>query len=256
MKTPTYGKRGGVKTFDRGTRKIAHANGKAVVLSHGQKAGGGIALESDSERLVAHLLNIDPDVMSYGAQPFAVELTTGTLARSSDEKDALRTRVNRYGSKAVFYTPDFSLIWASGVRAAIEVKVDEFTGDSSYQRKLNLASQILQSHGYEFMQLVMPRDWRHPLRTNLPLLNQALIRHDIWPTTEVAERIHALHHAGARTMEDYLRGAGLDTRLSPLLLVSGLLEADVVTQALCFATPVSPAYGDLSHLQLMRRLAA
>jgi hypothetical protein len=219
------------------------------------KANGGIALESESERLVAHLLNVDPDVTSYSAQPFAVELTTGSIARSDDEKDALRSRVNQRGGKAVFYTPDFGIVWASGVQAAVEVKVDRFLGDAEYQRKLKLARHILFEHGYEFLQLVTPGDWRHPLRTNLPLLHQAHMRHDIWPTPVIADRILELFEAGAKTMGDFLRGLALDARMSPLLLVSGLLKADVVEQALCYATPAGPAFGDLSHLQLVRKLA-
>ncbi len=145
--------------------------------------------------------------------------------------------------------------WTWGVRAAVEVKLDRFPGDDQYQRKLKLAGNILQNHGVEFLRLVTPSNWRHPLRTNLPLLHQANKRRDIWPQPEIGDRIQALHEAGAKTMGDYLVGLGLDARMSPLLLVSGHLEANVVDNALCFATPASPAYGDLSHLQLFGRLA-
>lgn len=255
MKAPTYGKRGGLQAFDRGCRKVSHGFGRSTLLTHGLKARGGVALESDSERLVAHMLNLDPDVLSYSSQPFAVELTTGSIARSDEEKDALRTRAKRHGGKAVFYTPDFGVVWASGIQAAVEVKLDRYLGDAEYQRKLRLAGDILHGHGYEFLQLVMPSDWRNPLRTNLPLLHQALIRQDLWPRPEIGERILELHEAGANTVGDFLGGLTLDTRMSPLLLVSGHLEADVVGQALCFATPAGPAFGDLSHLQLVRRLA-
>jgi len=255
MKAPTYGKRGGLKAFDRGSRSVSQAYGKSTVLTYSAKANGGIAIESESERLVAHMLNLDPDVVAYSAQPFAVELSTGSLARNDEEKEALRARAQRHAGKAVFYTADFSLSWASGVRAALEVKLDRFPGDAEYQRKLKLAGDILHEHGYEFMQLVTPSGWRHPLRTNLPLLNQASLRQDIWPAPEVSDRIQELHDAGANTMGDYLRGLALDARMSPLLLVSGHLKADVVDHPLCFATPAGPAFGDLSHLQLIRRLA-
>lgn len=255
MKAPTYGKRGGLQALDRGSRKVSHAFGKSTVLTHGFKANGGIALESESERLVAHMLNLDPEVVSYSAQPFAVELTTGSIAKCKEEKDALRARAKRHGGKAVFYTPDFGIVWASGVRAAVEVKVDRFLGDVEYQRKLKLAGDILLGLGYEFLQVVTPGDWRHPLRTNLPLLHQAYMRQDMWPTQETGARIEELHEAGAKTMGDYLRGLGFDARMSPLLLASGHLESDVVDHALCYVTPTRPANGDLSHLQLVRRLA-
>jgi hypothetical protein len=179
----------------------------------------------------------------------------GYLATSDEEKNELRARAKRHGSQAVFYTTDFVLGWTWGVRAAVEVKLDRFPGDDQYQRKLKLAGNILQNHGVEFLRLVTPSNWRHPLRTNLPLLHQANKRRDIWPQPEIGDRIQALHEAGAKTMGDYLVGLGLDARMSPLLLVSGHLEANVVDNALCFATPASPAYGDLSHLQLFGRLA-
>jgi hypothetical protein len=255
MKAPTYGKRGGLQAFDRGSRKVSHAFGKETVLTHGLKANGGIALESDSERMVAHMFNLDPSVKSYSAQPFVLELTMGSLARSDEEKNELRARAKRHGSQAVFYTPDFMLHWTSGIQAAVEVKLDRFQGDEQYQRKLKLAGDILRGHGIEFMKLVTPSNWRHPLRTNLPLLHQANMRRDIWPQPEIGDRIQELHAAGAKTMGDYLGGTGLDARMSPLLLVSGHLEANVVDHALCFATPASPAFGDLSHLQLVGRVA-
>lgn len=255
MRAPTYGKRGGLNGLDRGSRKVAHAFGKGTVLTHSMKPKGGIALESESERLVAHLLNLDPDVVSYGAQPFAVELTTSSIAKNDEEKDALRARTKQRGGKAVFYTPDFGIVWASGVQAAVEVKLDRFLGDAEYQRKLKLAGTILLGHGYEFLQLVMPTEWRHPLRTNLPLLHQANMRQDMWPEPDIGDRILELQEAGATTMGDFLGGLALDARMSPLLLVSGHLEANVVEQALCYATPAGPAFGDLSHLNLVRRLA-
>jgi hypothetical protein len=255
VRAPTYGRRGGLQAFDRGSRKISHAFGKATVLTYSPKADGGIAVESESERLVAHMLNIDPEVVSYSAQPFAVELTTSSLARTEEEKDALRTRIKRYGGKATFYTPDFHLTWASGVQAAIEVKQGRFPGNAEYQRKLQLAQDILLSRGCEFLQVVTPDNWRHPLLTNLPLLHQAHMRQDAWPKPEIADRIVELQEAGATSMGDFLSGLGLDARMSPLLLVSGHLEADIFAQPLCYAIPARPAHGDLGHLQVLRRLS-
>jgi len=255
MTAPTYGKRGGLKSFDRSSRNVSHAYGKSTLLTHGVKADGGIALESESERMVAHLFNLDPEVGSYSPQPFAVELTMSSIARNDEEKNDLRARAKRHGGKAVFYTPDFVATWVSGIQVAVEVKLDRFPGDDEYQRKLELAEKVLFSHGMEFLRLVTPSSWRHPLRTTLPLLHQASMRRDIWPEPEIAERIHALHEAGARTMGEFLSGLALDARMAPLLLVSGHLEADVIQRALCFATPTAPAYGDLSHLQMVRRLA-
>jgi hypothetical protein len=255
LSPPVYGRRGGMRGVDRGIRSVARGFGKSPVLTHSDKAGGSIALESEAERLVAHMLNLDPNVISYRPQPFSVELITGSIARTGEDKSQLRARVNRLGSSAAFYTPDFGLQWASGVRAALEVKLEKYPGDAEYQRKLQVAKRVLGSHGMEFLQVVIPSCWRHPLRVNLPLMNVARKRHDLWPGAEVSSRIEALKDEGATTMGDYLRGLDLDARMSPMLLVSGSLQADLVTHSLSWATPVSPAFGDLSHLMLMRRLA-
>ncbi|MFW2355956.1 TnsA endonuclease N-terminal domain-containing protein [Hydrogenophaga sp.] len=244
-----------MQALDRGSREVARGFGKAAVLTHHEKSSGGVALESDDERLVAHMFNVDPDVGGYDPQAFAVELTTGSIAWNDEEKASLRARARRHGSKAIFYTPDFMLRWTSGIKAAVEVKFEKFLGDGQYQKKLELAQRILYSLGFEFLQIVTPSSYRHPLRTNLPLLHQANKRRDLWPGPEISDRIQALHEGGAKTMGHYLGGLDLDARMGPLLLVSGHLEADVVEHALCFATPVSPAFGDLSHLQLVGRVA-
>lgn len=255
LKSPTYGKRGGMGAIDRGIRSVAGGFGKAPVLTHSGKAGGSIVLESEAERFVAHMLNLDPDVLSYGPQPFSIELISGSIARSSDEKSQLRARVRRLGSSAIFYTPDFCVHWSSGLQTALEVKVEKYPGTEEYKRKLQVAERVLNSHGLEFKQVTTPGSWRHPLRSNLPLLNLAAKRHDLWPSPDVAGRIQELHEAGAATMGDYLRGLEMDVRMSPVLLVSGHIEADVVVHSLSWATPARPAYGDLSHLALVRRFA-
>ncbi len=255
LNAPAYGKRGGMRGVDRGIRSVAHGFGKSPILTHSDKAGGSIVLESEAERLVAHMLNLDPDVISYSPQPFSVELITGSIARTGEDKSQLRARVSRHGSSAVFYTPDFCLQWASGVRAGLEVKLEKYPGDAEYRRKLHVVQRVLASHGMEFLQVVVPSCWRHPLRMNLPLLNVARKRHDLWPSTETSVRIQDLHDAGATTMGDYLRGLEMDARMSPILLVSGHLAANVVGHSLSWATPASPAFGDLSHLALVRGFA-
>jgi len=88
LKSPTYGKRGGMGAIDRGIRSVAGGFGKAPVLTHSSKAGGSIVLESEAERFVAHMLNLDPEVLSYSPQPFSIELISGSIARSSEEKYA------------------------------------------------------------------------------------------------------------------------------------------------------------------------
>ncbi len=82
--------------IDRGIRSVATGFGQSPYLAYSEKSGGSIVLESEAERMVAHMLNLDPEVVSYTPQPFSVELVTGSIARSCDEKNQLRARVRNH----------------------------------------------------------------------------------------------------------------------------------------------------------------
>lgn len=212
-----------------------------------------LVFDNDAERLAAHMLGFDPRVRRIQAQPFAVDLVEGRLLRSAHERDAARRRyAQRKG--ASIYTPDFYIERAEGKQLAVEVKLEGFLGGEADQDRLNQATQVLSTYGYEVARVVMPNSTHHPLRPNIGLLHAAAQRPDLRPTEQVIERVSHLADTGASTLFDYARGLEVSVNLIPSLIVSGVLSTDVLMSHLEGRTPMEPAYGGLDHLHVMERL--
>ncbi|MGC7969947.1 hypothetical protein ACP3WE_24280, partial [Salmonella enterica] len=82
--------------------------------TYAEKADGHITVESDAERLVAHILSIDPRVRSFKQQPFTVDLVGERLLFTREEvSEARRMRGCRTGEME--YRPDFSVVQTDGL---------------------------------------------------------------------------------------------------------------------------------------------
>ena len=255
MPQKIFGARPGLKKADIGIRRVAGTYGKAAFLTYGGKLKGTIVVESEGERLVSQLLCIDPSVGNYHAQPLTIDILDGAILRTSDEKAAARASHKARGVATCFYTPDFLAVWCRGTEAAIEVKLDLYPGDAEYEQKLNRAREVLWSHAIDFLQVVVPSYWRHPLLTNVPLIHQAALRTDLRPSAEAIGQIERLAEGGATSLGDYCTGLGTDSRMGPVLIAFGALSVDLTVHDLNNSTPVSPAYGSLDHLSILGRLA-
>jgi hypothetical protein len=255
MESPRYGSRLGLKKVDRGIRKVAPTFGRPAHLTHADKADGGMALESPSERLVSQLLGLDPSVRRFQAQPFTVDVGEGALLHTAEEKTRARKRDKTRGERSSFYTPDFLVTWSLGATTAIEVKTQGWEGSEAYQHKLSRVSTVLREHHVDFACLVVPSWWRHPLLTNAPLLHQASKRRDLRPDAAVMESAEVLAANGACTLGEFCAGLGVDSRMAPVLIVFGVLKVDLVAQHLRGDTPAALAYGDLDHLSVVDALA-
>lgn len=242
-----------MKDIDVGARKVAPTYGVGTFITFVEKGGGMLVFDNDAERLAAHMLGFDPRVRRIQAQPFAVDLVEGRLLRSAHERDAARRRyAQRKG--ASIYTPDFYIERAEGKQLAVEVKLEGFLGGEADQDRLNQATQVLSTYGYEVARVVMPNSTHHPLRPNIGLLHAAAQRPDLRPTEQVIERVSHLADTGASTLFDYARGLEVSVNLIPSLIVSGVLSTDVLMSHLEGRTPMEPAYGGLDHLHVMERL--
>lgn len=250
-----YGTRGGLAKADVGVRKVAPTFGKGATLTHSAKAAATFVVESLAERYASQLLELEPTARMHRAQPYTVDLLEGTLLRSASEVQAARARHKARGEQSSFYTPDFSVIWSMGGETCVEVKLEGYEGDADYASKLARAKHVLAGHGRDFKVLVIPQYWRHPLRTNLPLLHQALMRKDLMPGHELMLEVERLGRQGAETVRDYCTGLDMDARMVPVLIAFGALEVDVLNHHLRFTTPARPAQGSLDHLSLFSRLA-
>lgn len=250
----TYSPRNGaIKSSDLGARRVAGTFGKAAHLTLPGKDKTCI-VESAAERLATDAFALDPDVRGYAAQPYTVDLMDGVLLRSAEERRLAFGKHAAAGTEATFYTPDFDIEWVLGTHSAIEIKLEGYAGDALYQEKLLKARDVLWSHGVEFLQLVIPSYWRHPLRTNLPLLHQAKLRDDLAPSAEILDQVDRLAAAGACTLREFCTGLGFDNRMSPVLITHGALDVDFLHQTLLDSTPAKPAHGGLAHLSVVRRL--
>jgi hypothetical protein len=97
-----------------GVRLTARTYGKARIGTYAEKADGHITVDSDAERLVAHILSVDPRVRSFKPQPFTVDLVGERLLFTREEvSEARRMRGCRTGD--VEYTPDFATVQANGL---------------------------------------------------------------------------------------------------------------------------------------------
>ena len=70
----SYTKRPGLKSVDRGIRQVAPTFGKTAFVTHGAKARGAMAVESDAERLV---INVDAALADLDPSHTRLDIRTG-----------------------------------------------------------------------------------------------------------------------------------------------------------------------------------
>lgn len=246
----TYGRRGRQDESSTGIRQTASTYGKAKWGTSSLKAGGSLNVESEAERFVAHLLTIDPRVSAFGPQPFCVDLIEERLLLTkADVKAAHHRYHDRQGAK--LYTPDFRVDWVDGMRDVLEVKLEGFEGDDTYWEKLERAHPILAANGYPLRTVVMPANTTHPLRMNVRPLKQAMHQAHSYLTAELVECVRTRCEAGPVTVRTLCEDLGLSPGLMPVLLISGMLTADLTQGPIDGRLELSLAYGDLSHLCLL-----
>jgi hypothetical protein len=143
--TPSYGTRSRRSAANAGVRLTARTYGKARIGTYAEKAGGHITVDSDAERLIAHMLCVDPRVRSFRQQPFTVDLVGERLLFTREElSEARRIRGGRNGQTE--YTPDFATVQADGLQRAYEVKLHGFEGDGQYWAKVERAREIMAAY--------------------------------------------------------------------------------------------------------------
>lgn len=254
IKAP-YGSRGQrLASADAGIRRVAPTFGKALFLTYSTKSTGQLVVESDEERLIAHMLTLDPRVRAFKPQPFKVDLIDRRLLQTPEAVDEARLKhKDRQAPK--FYTPDFAVDWHSAPRSAIEVKREGHDGGDDYKSTLERAAQILEAAGYLFSTARMPAS-PHPLRSNLPLLKQSASRSDLWPSPDLVQKIEVVCAGRHMTLRMLCAELDLSPNLVPALLVSGAVSADVARRAICGDMTLTPALGDLSHLELLEEVTS
>lgn len=248
--SPSYGRRGRLNSANTGIRHTASTYGKAKLGTYCAKADGHLIVESDAERFVAHLLAIDPRVKAFRPQPFRVDLIDQRLLFTQQAgREAWHKHRDVPGAK--FYTVDFSVEWQNGLRHAVEVKAEGYEGDDAYWDKVARARPILTANGYPLRTVVLPANTAHPVRMNSRMLKQAVHQVGSYLTDELVERVTRRCEEGPLSLRALCTDLQLSPSLIPVLLVSGVLAADLARHTICGTLELSLAYGDLNHLSLL-----
>lgn len=250
-----FGKRTGVKDMATGVRHASSTFGKTANISFSTKVNdrAPFLVETEAERLVSQIISFAPDVIKCIPQGVAVDLITGTLLYTPEERQkAQRAHSNVDGD--VIYSADFLIDLAHGRQVAIEVKLDSFPGSEAYQQKLVNAAAVLERYGCAFWRVVIPANQLMPIWSNVPLIAQAHLRTDLKPSEQVIlSTQQALRH-GPCAAREMLHALHMSANMLPVLVVNGIVGADLLDGHLKGDTRVESAQGDLSHLMLLQRL--
>jgi hypothetical protein len=250
---PSYGVRSRRNAANAGVRLTARTYGKARIGTYAEKANGHITVESDAERLVAHMLCVDPRVRSFSLQPFTVDLVSERLLFTREElSEARRMRGARAGEAE--YTPDIATVQSDGLQRAYEVKLEGFEGDGRYWAKVERAGQIMEAYCYPLFTVVVPADERHPAVVNAQLLKPAMVRAREYLTPDIIDRVERYCESGPVLQRALCADLEIPAGLIPPLLATGVLQADLAHRHICATLELSAAYGDLSHLYLIEAL--
>lgn len=251
--SPSYGTRSRRNAANVGVRFTARTYGKARIGTYAEKANGHITVESDAERLVAHLLSIDPRVRSFKPQPFTVDLVGERLLFTREEvSEARRIRGGLTGD--LEYTPDFGTVQVDGLLCAHEVKMEGYQGDDRYWRKVERAREIMEAYCYPLSTVIVPVDERHPVLVNAQLLKPAMARARKYLTPDIIEKVEHYCESGPVLQRSLCTALQISTGFIPLLLAVGVVRADVRHHHISAALELSAAYGDLGHLCLIEEL--
>lgn len=252
---PSYGIRSQRTAANAGVRLTARTYGKARIGTYAEKADGHITVDCDAERIVAHILSVDPRVRSFKSQPFTVDLVAERLLFTRDEvSEARRIRSGRGGD--VEYTPDFATVQTDGLQRAYEVKLQGYEGDERYWSKIDRAREIMEAYCYPLTTIVVPSDERHPVIVNAQLLKPAMARVHDYLTLDIIDRVERYCESGPMLQRELCAALQIPTGLIPLLLATGVLQADVAHQHICATLQVSAGYGDLGHLCMIEELCS
>ena len=250
---PSYGVRSRRTAANAGVRLTARTYGKARIGTYAEKADGHITVDSEAERLVAHILSVDPRVRSFKPQPFTVDLVGERLLFTREEvSEARRLRGSRTGD--VEYTPDFATVQIDGLQSAYEVKVQGYEGDDAYWEKIDRAREIMAAYCYPLTTLVVPTDEQHPVVVNAQLLKPAIARAHEYLTTDIIDQVERYCESGVVQQRALCVDLHIPTGMIPPLLAIGVLQADVAHHRISSTLELSAGYGDLGHLCLIEEL--
>lgn len=226
--------------FSRDVAKRTHRARRACVMCSPKNGFVEIRMESRLEQSVAQVLELDPRVHSYRAQPFTLDLSTG---------DLLAKAPARKPREAVYYTPDFSAALA-GLEIIIEVKPRAFLDE--HMEQLEQVQQSLLRQGLRFIILCeddFPGHYLRNIQLLMPYLSQSHQHLAGW-----AEYLTQRDPAELQGhVADVLSGLAPASYFAAAGMLLGVIKTDLgqhLFEGMDF--PVEPAFGSLAAFEVIR----
>ncbi|WP_431476388.1 hypothetical protein [Massilia eburnea] len=243
--------RGFPSSVEQGSRILGQTGGRPAQMYLCEKAHGICPAESPLEKTIGQLAGLDPYVLSNAPQPFTIDVVSGELLRTPEERKLHRMTRDRSDARQREYTPDFCFNLIDGRRIVVEVKDPRFPCKEEYWRKVEKAKELLRARGYHFQVISMVYAPSAPLVHNADLL--AAFQRNFKKTitqsqlsaieTGLGDAVSSLGHVAQL--------AGLSLREAPALVLHGVVAADISIAPLGASTPVWLAHGDLEHLAVL-----
>ena len=235
----------------QGSRILGQTGGRPAQLFKSEKSAGACSAESPLEKTIGQLANLDPRVTGVRPQPFTVDIISGKFLHTREEVLDHRKSRERSEVREREYTPDFCFTLIDGKRVVVEVKDPRFPCYPSYWSKVEKAKQLMLSNGYIFRVISMEYEPASALVHNAALLTSLQINFKKRIAEKQVESINVLVGGSTSHLGEVAKAAGLTLRESPILLLKGIVSADLSAGHLSFHTRIVQAYGDLQHLEVL-----
>ncbi|HBN8568337.1 hypothetical protein ACM7D6_21985 [Pseudomonas aeruginosa] len=219
----------------RGRRALAYCSRKNGDVE--------VRVESGLEHMVGMLLEADPRVVSYVAQPFVVELESNAVLANKD------AYIKKPGVKSRFYTPDFVCRMDDGSLLVVDAKHDQFL--EKFEERREDISQCLRGHGMDF-RIIPQSQIDAVVMRNISILNG-------WRANHLDQYVKAYSEEVCRILETkpIWQADELSQHLSAgkaaicCALLTGVLKSNLRQCLFSGVAVVSAAHGDLHHFEIL-----
>lgn len=235
----------------QGTRILGKTGGRPALLYRCAKSSRMCPAESPDEKSVGQAAGIDPRIRAISPQPLTVDLVTGWILHTQDEVISHRDTREKSEARLREYTPDFRFDLLDGRHIIVEVKNRRYPGSPAYWEKVEKAKLILEANGYRFQVINIDYEASAPLMHNVEILNALITNFKGKITQSQVAAIEADVGDSISSLGHVAELAGMTIREAPMLVLHGVVSADISAEYLGSRTPVRLAHGDLAHLAVL-----
>lgn len=220
---------------NRGRRALAYFSRKNNSME--------IRVESGLEKDVGLLLEADPRVISYRAQPFMLELGSNTILNTRSEYG------KKSGTKPRFYTPDFVCRLDDGSLLVLDPKNHEFL--EAFEERREEITECLKGHGMKF--LVLPDDKLDSTAVkNITRIHTLRANYQDQYVADCSRAVSALIDNQPEWSVDSLSQHLAEGKSAVWCsLLTGVLSTNLRKCIFSETATVSAAHGDLQHFEIL-----